>query len=159
MNVFFAFEVKANWPLTLPEGRIIEPSGRHVTVAFLGRHHPSESQLNNMPKPPFTAPLLATAIKCLLLRNVVAWHLAWESDDKKIVEFVKEFQDYWRSQGYAIDKRKWLPHVSMARVPYDGDAWLQQFIPLQVAITALHLYESQPKLTYKPIESYEFPTF
>jgi RNA 2',3'-cyclic 3'-phosphodiesterase len=35
-RLFFAFEVDAPWPEALPSGRILEPSCRHMTLAFLG---------------------------------------------------------------------------------------------------------------------------
>lgn len=156
-NLFFGFEVAAPWPEAMPSGRIISPTSRHLTVLFLGKHDPAPilSKLNEMPLPSF--PIGATSIADSLLflppknPHVVAYHLTFLSGDQDLLACHAALHDWFKGMGFNLDARPFLPHVTLARAPYDQEKWKKGFEKIPLITSKLHLYQSQPNLTYTPI--------
>jgi len=161
-RVFFAFEVKAPWHDQLPDGRILSESDRHLTLAFLGDiHFPSlERILSSFPKPPFKVGMVGQFNKCLFLPpkrpNVVAWHIDWFDKGDGPAIFQQKVIQWLQQHGFSENhsKQHFLPHVTIARRPFQISEWKQIFHPLPVMITNIHLYESLPGLTYRPCWTY-----
>ncbi len=159
-RLFFACEIKSPWPHTLPKGRIIQESDRHLTLAFLGNTSFSkvEELLPAIPPPPFKVGLAGEFDGCLFLPEkdprVVAWHLNFHAEEKRLIEFQKNLIEWLEGAEYPITHKEFLPHVTLARKEFDQKAWEEACQPLPAVMTGLHLYETQGELIYRPIWSY-----
>lgn len=156
-RLFFGLEVEAPWPEKLPSGRILDPSHRHLTLAFLG--NVSTTPASNIPLPSFSVGLVGQFDKLLLLPpahpHVVAWHVNWWDEAFSILTYQKKLVQWLKEQGYHIDDhRDFLPHVTLCRTPFDAREWEKQFMKLPMMATNFHLYESVGNLRYEPIWSY-----
>src|SRR5437868_6914258 len=85
-RVFFGCEVTAPWPTQLPPGRVLDPTHRHMTLAFLGetRYDRLQEILPGFPTPPFSVGLAGEFNRCLFLPerhpHVVSWHMRYLDD-------------------------------------------------------------------------------
>jgi RNA 2',3'-cyclic 3'-phosphodiesterase len=152
-RLFFGLEVVAPWPAELPKGRVLPEEGRHMTLVFLGNveWEELEARLDQVPPLPMRVGAVGVTDECLLLRNVVAWHVnLFEQGD-----VVDGYYQTLRRFCEGTDEREWRAHITMARKPFDGPAWKKAFEPLPVAIKGMHLYESTGNLTYVPVRSWE----
>lgn len=156
-RLFFAFKVASPWPQENPHGRVIAEDSRHVTLAFLGdvEEEKAKGILHEFPLPPFRVGPVGYFDRCQFLPerhpHVASWHaLGLE----KLDNYHLEVADWLRSHQFLIERRPFLPHVSIAREPFEKTAWEQAFKPLPLKIEGLHLYESLGHLTYIPIWSY-----
>jgi RNA 2',3'-cyclic 3'-phosphodiesterase len=143
---FLGLEVIAPWPTDMPEGRIIAEESRHATLVFFGDQ---EVDTDAIPLPPFRLGLVGQFVKPLFLSRVVAW-------EPDFFEKKEELFDY-QTQLTALfggDERRWLPHVTLARSPFDPQEWKKSFFSLPAVFQAIHLYESQGNLEYEKIWSY-----
>ncbi len=142
-----------------PKGHLIAPASRHLTLAFLGNVSLSklESLLPEFPRPVFKIGPVGFFDQCLMLPeqhpHVVAWHVQWH-EAALFNEFQSTLQNWLRDRNYPIDKRPLLPHVSIARTPFEKKEWLDSFIPLPLVAQSIHLYESMGDLVYRPVWSY-----
>ncbi len=158
-RLFFGAQVSAPWPETYPEGRLISEESRHLTLGFLGNipFSPLQQKLDDVPKPTFNIGPVGYFDQCLFLppRNprVVSWHVKWFVDDA-LATYQKSLTSWLEAQGYEMDKRDFLPHLTVARKPFIVNAWKKAFDEIPMMVQAIHLYESFPKLEYKPIWSY-----
>jgi len=159
-RLFFGLEVHAPWPQELPEGRVIEESSRHLTLAFLGNVSwlDLKAKLPEFPKPPFALGTvgLFDHIHFLPPRHphVVAWHVSWLNEKHAITSYPYTLWEWLRNLDYNIRDREFLPHVTVARAPFSYKEWRKVFKKIPMMITNLHLYETTKKLTYKPVWSY-----
>lgn len=156
-RLFFGFEIKAPWHVT-PPGKIVQEQMRHLTLAFLGNieFEKLETHLSALPLPQFQVGLSGFFDRILYLPprhpHVVAWHGIL--DDQKITEYVVRLHDWLKTLGIERDLRlPWLPHVTLARSPFERENWNKNFLPLPFYFCNLHLYESKPNLQYTPIWS------
>lgn len=157
-RVFLGFSVQAPWPDTYPRGRIIEENVRHITCAFLGNINfaPLEKNLPNFPCPTFLLGPVGVSDKVLFLPKfkprVVAHQISWFGDGKHEVEtFQKMLLDWLASLEYSVDRRPLLPHVTLARAPFEKQEWEEAFEKLPFIVTGIHLYESLGNLRYTSI--------
>lgn len=159
-RLFFGIEVHAPWPHHLPKGRLLDESHRHLTLAFLGNipYSPLTEILNHFPKISLKIGSVGYFDSCLALPahhpHVIAWHADWFGDQFAIIHFQRILSDWLLSHHYSLDKRPWLPHVTLCRQPFDAHVWMKNFIPLPFYTGAIHLYESIGNLNYIPIWSY-----
>ncbi len=158
-RLFFAYNVSAPWPEKFPRGRLISTLQRHMTLSFLGTvdYEHLLSILENLP--PCTSCIGSVGVfdQCLFLpnkqANVVAWHGKLIGDTAKIINFQKSLTLWSQLEGYSHDdiEREWLPHVTIARQPFDAAAWENVFKPLPFMLGDFCLYESLGNLNYAPI--------
>lgn len=154
-RLFFGVEVMAPWPDQFPKGRIIPELSRHLTLAFLGEvsWDPLKKQLESFPVPEF--PLGETGFVDSLLflpkhhPHVVAYHV--QRLNSRLLTLQQELASWLIKGNYPVDKRPFLPHVTVARSPFDEEGWKKSFSPFPIMTGPLHLYESLGGLNYVPI--------
>ncbi|MCB1068009.1 MAG: hypothetical protein KDK56_07465 [Simkania sp.] len=164
-RLFFGFEVSSPWPEDLPEARLLDPTHRHLTVAFLGNtsQHKIQSLLPEVPKPPMVLGRVGVFDKCLFLppkvSRVVAYHPHFATEEDPLFAYQKTLTAFLETHGYTFEKRGFLPHVTMGRRPFNREKWENFFSPLPLFYSTLHLYESLGNSHYKPIWSFplKFP--
>lgn len=162
-RLFFALSAEAPWPSLLPKGRLLAPEVRHMTLAFLGNvpWRPLEEILPSLPLPTFNVGSAGITDACLCLPEhhprVVAWHVrSIGSAGQELLSYQQQLAGFLRNAGYSIDTRPFLPHITLARQPFDARQWARSFQSLPVTFSTLHLYESTGNLGYKPIWSFPF---
>ncbi len=161
-RVFFAFEVHAPWPASLPQGRVLNLSGRHLTIAFLGDvDYPSlEKILNFFPPPKIRTGLTGKFDRCLFLPpqrpNVVSWHVKWLDQAFDLGLYQKELAEWLSANGFHVKLHSegFLPHVTLSRRPFHYREWRDAFEVLPLYIKDIHLYESKSGLNYAPLWSH-----
>lgn len=159
-RVFFGFDAVAPWPDPLPAGRVLRPQDRHVTLAFMGMVE-VDSLLKLMPYCPKPPPMGAVGAytECLFLPpkkpRGVAWKLDWWTQKDALYEYQRALTEWLIDCDYAphSTKRGWLPHTTIARGDYSDTQWRQDFRPLPVITTHLHLFESLGHSQYDPLWS------
>lgn len=141
VRLFYGIAVEAPWPEVFPKGRVLDPSHRHATLAFLG-------ECSTLPDPaeppPFKIGKTGYFDKCSCFSHVMAWEMQWW--DSEMIEFQKNFRE----------KREWKPHVTLCREPFDLKEWKKSFKPLPFFISSFNLYESLGYSRYKALWSYPF---
>ncbi len=160
-RLFFGLEVFAPWPRPLPAGRGLDEAHRHMTVAFLGQtdHARLQSHLLQFPKPPFKVGLTAIFDQCLFLPerhpHAVAWRVDWLEGSEALLQYQMQLISWLQAGGFNPNARKeFLPHVTLARAPFNPHPWRERFKALPMMTGSLHLYESMGGLRYEPIWSF-----
>lgn len=156
-RLFFGLEVLSPWPDQFPPGgRVLDPSCRHLTLAFLGQTDYGKMQqaLTNFPVPPFKVGLAGRFDECLFLPkrhpSVVAWHVDWLNKKERIERYQKELIQWLKSHQFAVDEKDhFLPHVTLCRHPENRQAWHETFVSLPLITKDLHLYESLGHSQYR----------
>ena len=153
------FEVHAPWPSDLPKARQIDVSQRHLTVAFLGKtsFEKVEGFLPRMPKPSFLLGHVGVFDSCLFLPpkvpRVIAYHVKSLGPDP-LFNYQKKLAAFLENEGYQLEKRDFLPHVTLGRSPLIQADWENHFFPLPLYYTSLHLYESLGNSHYQSLWSF-----
>lgn len=153
-GVCFGMEVQAPWPTQHPEGRIIDEGHRHITLAFLGNvsYNKVVGLLNEAPIPSFKVGITGIFDECLFLPprhpHVVAWHVRWTEHPHAIKNYQNTLASWLRSHNFDIDDREFLPHLTIARGPFNIKKWQKSFEPLPCVATNINLYESTGNLNY-----------
>lgn len=156
-RLFFGLEVNAPWINPLPAGRIIVEDKRHITLAFLGNISFSElyEALPSIPKPNFRIGYTGIFDRCLFLPrnppNVIAFGIHFLGDVLNLYEYQKTLLCWLKEINISLDDKKWLPHVTLARKPFDSQEWLNHFTSLPFYTSHFHLYESKGNLNYESI--------
>jgi len=152
-RVFFGFSIEEPWPHLYPKGRILDETSRHLTFAFLGNvpYVNLEKNLDHFPKPSFDVGPVGICDDLLFLKKVVAQHVKWLLNDESITSFQSAVQKWLSTLGFSLDPRPHLPHVTIARAPFEEEEWRSWFEPLPCMATGIHLYESVGNLTYQSI--------
>lgn len=164
-RLFFGLEALSPWPVNLPKGRMLQENERHATLAFLGNveWNSLSERLEAIPLPSFHGGLGAVFDKILFLPHrhphVVCWHANFFGALSKVEHYQNELSNWLHEQGFLPlwHQEKWLPHVTLARHPFDLQAWKEAFSPLPVIFKTLHLYESLGNLHYRPLWSRPLP--
>lgn len=161
-RLFFGFEVKAPWETPFPKGRLIPTESLHLTLAFLG----DTDFKSQIPPPPEFIGQCGICPKLLFLPEHNPRVVALEVDffNPFVLEYQKALSLWLESLGYTLDARPFLPHVTLARAPFEVKEWKYSFAPIPFMTTSLNLYESHDNLIYKklwthplvlPIEEFE----
>lgn len=159
-RLFFGIETHAPWPAHFPKGRLLDESHRHLTLAFLGNipYTPLREKLNQFPKISWNLGFVGYFDACLALPphhpHVIAWHAHWLENDSSASNLQKILADWLINHNYSLDKRPWMPHVTLCRQPFDVPTWVEDFAPIPFYASSIHLYESLGNLNYIPIWSH-----
>ncbi len=161
-RVFFAEEAICPWPDKMPDGRTLDASDRHMTLAFLGNVDYQELNdiLPSFPPPPFKVGPAGFFEECKLLPpkspRVVAWEISWLDNLNQIENYSIKLIEWLESNNFspAIYKSGFKPHVTISRSPFVIHKWEKSFQKLPVFLKDIHLYESVGNLKYKPLWSY-----
>lgn len=148
-RLFFALEIHAPWPPTFPPGRILEENDRHLTIAFLGDTdwQKLETALPDFPLQQLQLGIVGQFDQCLFLPfahpHVVSWHIKWQNENNPLPSFQKEIFEWLTKSGFSLPKRDdFLPHVTIARPPFEIKKWKKAFLPLPCFAGNIHLFES-----------------
>lgn len=158
-RLFFGMEATVP-PLSFPaSGRTIPLSSLHTTLVFLGNIEasPLETILDTCP---FFSSKIGIAAQCdelLFLPKehprVVAFHVKEPSFDSPLSLYQKQLFAWLENHHIPVKASSFLPHITMARSPFDKKQWETFFSPFPIFLTHLHLYQSMGNLTYLPIWS------
>ena len=142
VRLFFAAEVSAAWPASLPPGRVIQPIFRHMTLAFLGEADQLSlmEKIQEIPKPLWHTPPTGIFEKWILLpektpRVVAAAPTFLEGEDG-LLQYQKKLAE-WTATSPTL-----MPHVSVSRGPFDRDAWMLFPCKIPFFIEGIALYKS-----------------
>lgn len=153
-RLFFGFEIDIPWPYDYPAGRLLSEKERHMTLVFLGFVDPIslEESMKQIPLPSFSIGPIGLCDRVLFLPEkhprTVSWHIQWLSKEMEILHYRAELLKWLQKIGYSLDTRSLIPHVTIARMPFEKEEWLKEFTILPCMIKALHLYESIGNLHY-----------
>lgn len=160
-RLFFGFEVFSPWLASYPRGRLIQENERHMTVAFLGEvdFEKLMSLIPSLPLPLFKVGGTGYFDKIIFLPkrhpHVVAWHFSLLNPDLDLSEYVQGLSQFLEKEGLMKNQgRDFLPHVTIARDPFQFDLWRKNFEKLPLFFKNLHLYESLGHSHYQPLWSY-----
>ncbi len=152
-RLFIALEVQAPWPMEFPQGRLLREKERHATLAFLGESDPKKviEDLNAIDLSPLTIGPAGIFDKCLFLpkrySRTVSWHVHFLTEKEPLYNVQKALISHFVPN----ETRDFLPHVTVARKPFNEKAWQEAFTPLPLYGSHIHLYESVGNLTYVPL--------
>ncbi len=166
-RLFFGASVSAPWQTDLPQGRIISAQMRHMTLLFLGEQDVETmlSFTSNLPR------LMTTLAPCGFANHllffpehdprVVACNANWLEGGDAVMQFQRDLEKTFVDKGIVLQSaRPFVPHITIARQPFDASLWLEQFAPMPFFLTGIHLYESRGNLEYRSLwESALHPPF
>jgi 2'-5' RNA ligase len=157
-RLFFGGEVKAAWPQELPPGRLIPEETRHITLAFLGQSTLRPAQFLHIPKPSFVIGPAGIGSQWLFLpknqTRVVALDMTWLEDPHPLFAYQEILVAWLLQADQVVRKRSFLPHITLARMPFEKKAWEEAFFPIPFFLSAIQLYESLGHLEYRILWSY-----
>ncbi len=156
-RLFLAAHIEAAWPNHYPEGRLTAEESRHITLAFLGSiDYPAlQDALKDFPKPPFQIALAGIAETLAFLPpthpRVVALNVRWLEEENALAAYHSEIGVWLHAHHYPVDPRPFFFHVTVGRAPFERQAWEQEFRPIPLFISGIHLYESLGNLHYQSL--------
>lgn len=165
-SLFYGLEVATPWPESYPKGRLIPEEGRHQTLSFLGPLSMEKRGefLAFPPRLPLHSALLGAAgyFDSLLFlpperARVIALRPRFLSGEHELLTLAFQLQEALLMRGCQIDSRPLLPHVTLARTPFNREDWERSFQPLPFFFRSLHLYESLGELNYHPLTTLPLP--
>ncbi|MBS0624917.1 MAG: hypothetical protein JSS32_02565 [Verrucomicrobia bacterium] len=148
---FFGLEIEAPWPDLELSGRILSPENRHMTLVFLG------DVTSNLPPHPFTFGLAGYFNEVTFLPHreprVVAWKVEWLEEKEPFFEYQAKLAQLIEK----ADDRKFLPHVTMARAPFEAEEWKIAFQKIPLFAKSVAFYQSLGHSCYKILQSQQIP--
>ncbi|GAB4187729.1 MAG: hypothetical protein Tsb0015_06780 [Simkaniaceae bacterium] len=161
-RLFFGAEVQAPWPERMPEsGRFLDPDHRHMTLAFLGDASWEDLKeiLSCCPINELKIGIAGKFSKVVFFPSEKYQRVAaWEVEILEKVQIFMEIQErlcsWLEENNFSVDKRKFHPHVTMARGKVDQEEWKSLFEPIPLVVTSIHLYESLGRSQYKSLWHY-----
>lgn len=159
-RLFFALPVSCHWPETYPEGRILTQTNRHLTLAFLGdsdwsKLNQSLKQFSGFQRKVGSATLFNN---CLFLPEKHSRVVSWEvlENSSYFSSVINELHNWLRQEGFLQDLKQFVPHVTIARAPFNIDSWKEDFQLRAVSFQEIHLYESLGHSQYRSLWSFPF---
>lgn len=142
-NLFLGFSISAPWPEKLPLGRILEEKDRHLTMIFLGKilEEKAKNFFLDCDVPFVFSPAGIFLAPIFLPRKspkVVAWLASHLTCQQELLDFEK----YLSKKVAKSSDKEYLPHVTIARAPFDEEKWQASFIPLPFFLKSFCLYRS-----------------
>lgn len=158
-RIFLGGDVEAPWPSDFPKGKVISEKNRHLTFVFLGKVEKDVlEKLHHFPKPNFKIGPVGWFVKPVFLPkdhpNVVAYEMQWMNEKALLFYQFKLIE--WLQEKKICMNRRFYPHVTISKDPFDQDEWKKEFTPLPFYISGIHLYESVGHSEYKKILSHMF---
>lgn len=162
-RLFLGLEALGPWPFELPGGRIIPEEGRHATLIFFGyvREECVLHLTNITPPPPWKVGLTAVANAPLLLPkkkpNCLSWEIELLEQKEQLFAYQESLSNLFIEEKLLHPKEAalgFLPHITLARKPFDHKAWFGSFSKQLTALGSMHLYESLGSSTYKPLHTW-----
>jgi 2'-5' RNA ligase len=156
LRVFIALSLDAVWPEVYPPGKLIPDESKHMTLVFLGAvSHPTLTQIKSgFPDPSWMLGPAGffDAVEFLPPRapRVVVWHAKWVYDPG-VATYQTQLKNWVSSLGIQVERRVFLPHVTLARSPFEMDSWKKQFVPLPFCVTGVHVFRSFPNSVYQSL--------
>ncbi|CRX39433.1 2'-5' RNA ligase family protein [Estrella lausannensis] len=162
-RLFLGLETSGPWPAKMPNGRIIPENGRHATLVFLGlvQGERLKELVGMTPPPPWPVGLGALATAPLLLPpekpRCLSWELELLENREQLFAYQESLLSLFCAEGFVTPREKsrhFLPHVTLARAPFDSSSWIKGFTKQFITLGSLHLYESLGGSTYTPLHSW-----
>jgi len=156
-SLFLGMEAHAPWPAMLPDAHMVQAQYRHLTLIFLGKTSYQHlcTLLPHLPLPPFRIGPVSIFDSCLFLPKhhprVVAWHVKPFGENDLLTLYQKQIFLFFKKQGYRLDVREPIHHVTLGRLPFVIQEWKEAFQPLPLYLQNVHLYASRGGLCYEPI--------
>ncbi len=69
--------------------------------------------------------------------------------------YQKELSEFLEREGYQLERREFLKHITLGRSSFSEREWKKNFRPLPLYFHHFHLYESYGGLRYEPIWSHD----
>lgn len=129
-----------------------------MTLVFIGDADVPQllSALTTFPPPPYKVGKAGYFDACVFLpekqSRVAAWHTHFFLPTEPLIQYCEEVAGWLKGLGFIPDtKRPWLPHVTVARRPFEKGPWLKSFVKLPFYIKDIILYESLPFSNYSSL--------
>jgi RNA 2',3'-cyclic 3'-phosphodiesterase len=155
-RLFFAAEMTAAWPATLPKGRLLAEEFRHMTLAFLGSVNQElmMSKMNDLPLPAWNVGPCGLLDRWMFLpektARVVAAHPLFLSGEELFLSYQKELSHYLFDQKLLKSSDpSFLPHASVSRDPFDRAKWMQLPCLIPFFIRGVALFKSLGHSSYE----------
>lgn len=155
-RLFFGMQAVAPWPEEFPEGKVLLPENRHLTLAFLGSvdWNQIRSFLDFCPLPSFSLGPSGYFDHPIFLPeaspHVAAWHVQLEEQKQELLAFWRHLTIWTQGQGLTKNQEKEpLLHVTIAREPFVQKEWESAFMKRPCFFKNLNLYESLGNSTYR----------
>lgn len=159
-RLFFGLELIADWPQSLPKGRVIDEQEHHLTLAFLGQvSFPElEELLPTFPKPKSKIGFSGKCDHLIFLPKktprIVAGAIHW-FENASFMCYQQSIELWLKKHKYPVDHREFLSHITLARMPFEQEEWKNyQLTPFPLITKAIHLYESIGNLHYSSLWSF-----
>lgn len=161
MRLFFGLEIQAPWPEELPQGRLLAPEARHITLAFLGETDEQKlfPLLLEIPQPlkilSWSGQFTEVDFYPRHHPHVAAWNVRWLEGKDTLYRYQETLANWLKGHGFSLrEGHAFNPHVTLCRAPFAIHEWKEAFTPLPFYTGPLHLYQSLGHSTYKPLWSF-----
>lgn len=156
-RVFLGIECRAPWPDEFPKGRIIKEEHRHATLVFLGNVNFElfQKQIPSIPRPDFNLGFTGIFSHCHFFPkrkpHVVAWEVDLQKRQQEFLDYQQTLKNWVQDNGYSVDERPYLPHVTVSRGHFQPSQWKKTFQHLPLMLKDIHVYESLGSSEFKKI--------
>lgn len=159
-RLLFGFEAHAPWPAVLPDEKTLKAKHRHLTLLYFGdiSYKKVHDEIRYMPKPPFRVGPVAISDSSLSLPNrspdIITWHVDSFGNDA-INDYQQELVEYFAEHDYDFERKKYIKHITLGKSGALKKEMKQNFKPLPLYCSNLHLYESFKGEQFEPIWTYD----